>query len=76
MTTIVKITNEGQESATIWYYGEDRQFKQDEKALLAPGESITVTVWNGNLPLIMPARDPRMVENKTDKFYGVPPCSM
>lgn len=63
MTITIKITNEGPHAGSIMYYDDARQF-QPRTDTLQPGESITVNVWDGNLPVILPcaaaADGPRM----------------
>lgn len=53
MTITVKITNEGPHDACVMYYDEARQFKPHADTL-APGRSIVVNVWDGNLPVLLP----------------------
>lgn len=75
MTTRVKITNEGPEYLSVRYYNEQRQFTE-QRDILKPGESVTVDVWNGKLPVLWPF-DPRAVETDGDaKFYACPPATM
>ena len=72
MTTRIKITNEGPENAGVWYYDEQRQFKQ-HKDVLKPGESIEIHIWNGHLPVVLPLGN--ATNNGPAKTYAVPPAT-
>lgn len=76
MTTRIKITNEGPESASIWAYKEDRTFHKLGR-LLKVGESLEVDVWNGYLPVVMPAGPTNTEEDLNGgpkRFFSVPPA--
>lgn len=53
MTVTVTIKNEGPHAAGIMYYDETRQFKSHTDTV-QPGQSITVNVWDGHLPVVLP----------------------
>lgn len=53
MTITITIKNEGPHTGGVMYYDEARQFKE-QTDVLQPGESITVNVWNGHLPVVLP----------------------
>ena len=74
MTTRIKITNEGPENASIWYYDQERKFKE-HKDHLAPGQSIEINIWDGNLPILLPmGRSSAEVMNTSGRFFRVPPA--
>ena len=77
MTTVVKITNEGPEHAMVWAYTEQRQFKPHAD-LLKPGESISVNVWDGHLPVVLPAgrNDFALAPGEEPRFFPAPPTTM
>lgn len=72
MTTRVKITNEGPENAGVWYYDQDRKFKS-HKDVLKVGESISIDIWNGHLPVLLPLGHAKEITD-SNKFYAVPPA--
>jgi hypothetical protein len=76
MTTRIKITNEGPEMAVVRYYGEDRNFKPEE-VRLRPTESLDVTVWDGNIPVVWaePLDVIKPVGDAELKFMTVPPAT-
>jgi len=53
MTITVTIKNDGPHPGGVMYYDEARQIKPHVDTLL-PGESITMNVWNGHIPMILP----------------------
>lgn len=75
MTTRIKITNEGPENASVWYYNEARLFKE-HKDHLTPGQSIEIDIWDGHLPVLLPmGHVPAENTNNSGKFYAVPPAN-
>lgn len=74
MTTTVEIINKGQQEAKIMYYNQARQFKQ-EVDVLKPNESITINVWDGNLPVIMAPVYEAVEAKDGAEFYSVPPAT-
>lgn len=76
MTTRITITNKGPECAQVTYYNQDRAFKT-HRDVLSPGQSIEVDVWDGCLPVVLPAAPPSTgVIYDGDKLYSVPPATM
>ena len=71
MTVTVKITNEGPHDAGVMYYDEARRFKQHTDTL-QPGQSITVNVWDGNLPVLLPCAP----ADAEPRFFRSPPATM
>ena len=73
MTTRITVKNEGPDCLLIRFYKEDRQFSE-QKLILKVGESIEITVWNGNLPVMWPVGDQyKGADGNT--FYAVPPAN-
>lgn len=73
MTTRVTIKCEGPDRLLIRYYAADRSFKPDHVEL-AVGESVEVTVHDGNLPVMWPLGHATTV-SKTNTFFAVPPAT-
>ena len=71
MTITVTIKNEGPHAAGLMYYDESRRLKPYTDTL-KPGESITVNVWNGNLPVVLPYGPPPDVPH----LFRSPPASV
>lgn len=71
MTIIVKVKNEGPHDGKIMFYGADRKFKNNEEKILKVGEETTLTVHDGNIPVI--CSDAKADANG-DTFSTVPPC--
>jgi hypothetical protein len=75
MTTVVTIKNEGPDELLIRFYGEDRKFK-DERVRVPVGESVQVTTWNGNLPVLWPVGHTAVdAADGSGWFYAVPPAT-
>ena len=72
MTTVVTIKNEGPDELLIATYKEDRTFS-DVETRVAVGESVSVTVWNGNLPVLWPIGH-GVIAGHSGKFFAVPPA--
>ena len=73
MTTRITVKNEGPDCLLIRFYKEDRQFAEQKK-ILKVGESVEITVWNGNLPVMWPVGDSYKGADG-DTFYAVPPAN-
>ena len=72
MTITVTIKNEGPHAGGVMYYDEARQFKPHTDTL-KPGDSITVNVWNGHLPVILPYGPPT---DEPTSLFRAPPATM
>jgi hypothetical protein len=70
MTITVTIKNDGPHRGAVIYYNESRQFKEQVDTLM-PGDSITVNVWDGHLPVVCPWE----VRDKAASFFAVPPAT-
>ena len=74
MTTRIKIINEGPENAAIWYYDQNRIFKEHKDHLI-PGQSLEIYIWDGHLPVVLPlGHVPKPLMNNSGKFFSVPPA--
>ena len=76
MTTQIRITNEGPENAAILYYNQARIFIQ-HKDLLKPGDFIIVSVWDGNLPVVLPMGNAEKIDSfpkSPMEFFRSPPA--
>ena len=74
MTTRIKITNVGPEHAMIWYYNAARTFEL-HKDLLKVGDTREIEVWDGHLPVVLPARNATVVVDGEVSLMSVPPAS-
>ena len=72
MTITVTIKNEGPTAMGVMYYNEARQFKAQTDTL-APGESLTVNVWDGHLPVLLPYGPPT---EDAPRLFRSPPATM
>jgi hypothetical protein len=71
MTTRIKIINVGPESAVIWYYNAARHF-EPHKDLLKVGDSKEIDVWDGHLPVVLPAGQATVATAGEVRFMSVP----
>lgn len=72
MTVTVTIKNEGPHAAGLMYYDEKRQIKAHADTL-QPGEQLTVNVWDGHLPVLLPHGP---MPDEPQRFFRSPPASI
>lgn len=73
MTTRITVKNEGPDCLLIRYYNQERQFTET-KSILKVGESVEITVWDGNVPVMWPVDD-AYAGVDGNKFYATPPAT-